>query len=453
MRENTDGYLKAINDFYEDGSLTTTEVTDQFKQDGKALDAFNGNLTFTEPLSKSMSLGLNYRIGLAKNHSELKSYNRDGNGSYTNLDSEYSNDFIVNQFSNQAGATFTYQKGKRWFRLGGKFTNVELKQTNRYTTQRFNRNFVNVNPQFSFRYSFSAQESIMVNYNGATIQPSIEQIQPIKVNTDPLNIIVGNANLHPAYAQELLFSYNVYQSIPGFSLGIISSYNMTTNPIVSSVRTDAFGRMVYQIVNIHQSASSFVFRGDIGKQLKAISSHLSGSFLFNATRDLGLINSTINERYNNTLTSSVNFSKSKTKKYDLMVGFGPRFFTGSSSLQSQLTNNGHGYDGYLIINLYLPHKFEIRTNSTFNYQSATVAFDVPYRAWIIDGAIARKFLKDESLKLSVSIKDLLNQNIGFNRRTSGMMITQTEYATISRYLMCTLSWDFSRFGKSLMPQN
>lgn len=170
-------------------------------------------------------------------------------------------------------------------------------------------------------------------------------------------------------------------------------------------------------------------------------------------QDAGISNGQFNRRTNNTLTTTVNFSKNKAKKYDLMTGFGPRFFSGGSSLQNQLTNNGHGYDGYLILNIYLPYKFEIQSSSNFNYQSATETFREPYKAFIIDGTVARKFLKDESLKFSVSVKDLLNQNTGFNRSAFGTMVTQTDYTTISRYLMCTLSWDFSRFGKSLIPQN
>jgi hypothetical protein len=64
----------------------------------------------------------------------------------------------------------------------------------------------------------------------------------------------------------------------------------------------------------------------------------------------------------------------------------------------------------------------------------------------LDARITRKFLKKEEIRLALSVKDLLNQNSGFDRSAYGNIISQTNYTTIRRYFMVSLSWDFNKMG-------
>jgi hypothetical protein len=71
-----------------------------------------------------------------------------------------------------------------------------------------------------------------------------------------------------------------------------------------------------------------------------------------------------------------------------------------------------------------------------------------FHRFIWNASVSKKFLKSEGLKLSLSANDLLNKNVGFNRTADGNLITQSNYTTIKRYFMASVSWDFNKMGGS-----
>jgi len=163
------------------------------------------------------------------------------------------------------------------------------------------------------------------------------------------------------------------------------------------------------------------------------------------------INGELNTTNSYTFTPSVSVRKYVQKKYDFNLWGGPNYTISKSSLQP-LNNNGSGFTLRYYTNLYLPGKFQIGSDGNYEYRGKTQSFNETYSRFLINAAISKTFLKQDNLKLSASCNDLLNQNTGFNRAATGTTITQNTYTTIRRYLMFTISWDFSKFGAGTQPQ-
>src|SRR5690606_16812218 len=140
---------------------------------------------------------------------------------------QYSNDFDLDQTVNQAGAIFNYRKAKTVITFGTRTSMVNFQQKDRCTNKSYNRNFMNWLPQASYQYNFSAQKSLSVRYNGNTSQPSLQQIQPVRVNTDPLNITLGNPDLGPSFNSRFILNYNSYKVLSDRSIYLSASYNLT----------------------------------------------------------------------------------------------------------------------------------------------------------------------------------------------------------------------------------
>lgn len=456
INENdTKGFLNSTNKFFnEQSELDSIQVINQYKTNHISSAAFNTNMTYTEPLSKNLSVILNYGLGINNSSSDRKSFNQSVSGQYDILDKEFSNDFELDQLSNQGGATFNLKISKSTINFGTKISNVRFQQFDAYTDKTFKRNFINWNPQASLQYRFSQQKSMRFSYYGNTTQPGIDQIQPVRVNTDPLNITLGNPDLRPSFRSNLSVGYNSYKILSDQYIYMNGSYSFTANPIISLTTTDQAGKSTYQSVNLgSRNPYSFYFSSAFSRKIKGPDISVGIDLDANGNVDYTMVSNEVKTELNTTKSSNysggLNFSKYKDKKYSFRISGGPSYNTISSSLQNRTNNKGWGFRGDGYFTVYLPGKIEISTDGNYQYTAKTKTFDQNLERLIVNSSVSKKFFKQENLMLSLSGRDLLNQNVGFSRYASGNMVTQNSYTTIQRYFMCTLTWDFSKMGGSV----
>ena len=449
----TDGFLKSNNTFYKTNpTRDSIVIVDQQKINSIENSVFKSNLAYTEPLSKTLTVIVNYGLTLSSGRSNRKSYNQSPTGKYDNFDTEFSNDYQLDQVINQGGAIFNYKKGKSVFNAGSKFSGVNFKQEDLYNKVRYDRKFVNYMPQAMYQYNFSQQKSFRINYNGSTQQPSLEQIQPIRVNTDPLNITLGNPDLRPSFRSNISANYNSYKVLSSQSIYISGYYSFTKNPIVSDVTTDTTGKSTFLAVNLPgKTPSNFSVYSSIGR--KILGTNLGVGFNLNGNTSYNFINSVLNQTKNMTYSPQININRYKDGKYNFYAYFGPQYTTTVASVQQAFNSNGWGATGYFSGSVQLPGKFEIASDGEYTYRGKTQAFNESFKQFLWNATISKKFFKAQNLKTSIQGFDLLNQNQGFNRSAANGNITQSSYRTIRRYFMFTVSWDFTKMGGGVKPQN
>jgi len=434
-------------------------LTDQYKVNKIGTSIFNSNITYTEPFSKTFSLVANYGIGVSNSTADRKSYspslpnpgrNQDL-GLYNNLIDSLTNNYRLDQFTNQGGLVFNYKKDKTTFNFGTKVAAVNFKQLNKINGNEFDRNFINWNPQATYQYRFSQQKSFRLNYNGSTRQPTIDQIQPIINNTNPLYQVVGNPNLTPSFTNRFSISYNSYKVLSNRSIWISASYGLTSNPIVSNVITDKnTGFTTSQSVNLSgETPSNFSLYSSIDSKIKFLYGINAGLGLnTNGNTYFNMVNGVVNRTRSNSYSATINLQKYKEKKFDAYATIGPTYTYSVSSLNPEINNNGAGFTTYHQLNAYLPGKVQIGTDGNYEYRAPTKSFDQSFSRFLVNAYIQKAFFKTESLKIKANVNDIFNQNTGFSRSASGNLITQSSYTTIKRYFMLSLVYDFSKMGGS-----
>jgi len=445
----TTGFLYADNTFYlANGNLDREQITDQLKTVDAKSSVSTVNITYTEPVAKYLSVVFNYGLSVNESISDRKSFNRSASGNYDALDNIFSNDFKLSQITNQGGAIASFNRKKTVVNFGTKVSAVNFDQLDRLSDRKFNRNFTNWNPQASYQYKFSSQQSLSIRYTGSTRQPSVDQIQPVRVNTDPLNITLGNENLRPSFSNNINAYYNSYKVIGSKSFYANASYSFTENSIVNNTTTDAEGKSTFQSVNLKgKQASNFYGYFSYNRKIKILTEVNAGlGFNVNGNTSYNYVNGAENKNTSGSYSANLNVSKYVEKKYSVRFYVGPNYTTGSSSLQQQLNNNGWGLNGNIYATVYLPGKFELSTDGDYQFTEATASFSENFSRLIWNASMSRKFLKSEQLKASIKVNDLLNQNTGFSRSAYGNFITQTSSLTIQRYFMFSLTWDFNKMG-------
>lgn len=440
------GFLYAENSFYADGAVDSISLVDQMKVNNSRSSVFNSNITYSEPFTKTLSMVVNYRLSANNGTSLRQSFNEVG-GNYTDLDSLYSNDFKLNQLSNQLGAILNFKKGKSTLNVGTRMSRVQFDQTDRYADNRFERNFTNHNPQLTWQYRFSQQKSFRFSYNGNNTQPTINQIQPVRVNDDPLNIVLGNPDLKPSYTNRFNASYNSFKVIGNQYVYFSGSFSNTNNPIVTNITTDSVGRSTFQYANLNdKSPMNYYFYSNFSKKVKKLDLDVGGGLNTNGNTYYNLTNGELNRTQNSNYGGDVYIRQYVQKKYNFNINFGPSYTYSKASVQQRGDNSGWRLNGRYYFNIFLPWKLEITSEGRYTYTAPTELFDEAFEQFIVDATVGKKFLKDETLRFSVGVNDLFNQNSGFSRSANNNMFTQNRYTTITRYLMFSLTWDFSKMG-------
>ena len=446
-----DGYQKTKNEFFdENGNFRSARNIDQFKESDVLSNRISSNLTFSEPLSKFSNLVANYGFSYHSSNADKKTYDASTPGKYDQLNSEFTNNFEADQLINQAGAVLTYKKAKTVASFGSKVSFVNFDQQEVYSQQNFKRNFVNVLPQASYQYKFSAQKSISVRYNGSATQPSVNQLQPVKTNDDPLNIVEGNPDLEAAYNHRFGFSYNSHKVLTNTNMYLSGNLGFVNNQIVSDNFTDLDGRTTYKSSNLDsKTPMNFNLYGGYSRKIKSLGGLSLGLNLSaRGNTYYNYVNSELNTTKSQGYGPSVNLN-SYTDRIDFSMTFGRSYNLQESSLQKQTNNNGWGSNGHLNFRVKLPKSFAIRANGQYTYQPKSASFDRSFEQFLLYTSLEKSFFKEKSLKLSLSGVDLLNQNRGFGRSASANRITETSYNNVARYFMFNVIWDFNKMGGGL----
>lgn len=443
-----DGLLYSENEFYNNlGVADSLLVVDQQKVNNTRSSATNSNITYTEPLTDYLTLVANYGLSLNNSTSLRQSFNASSPGNYTDLDSLYSNDFKLHQLSHQVGAIFNVKKDAHTINFGTRVSAVQFDQLDRFNDERFERNFMNWNPTARWQYRMGQSKSLTVGYNGNNSQPQVSQLQPVRVNDDPLNVVVGNPDLKPSFTNRFNASYNSYKVLKGESLFFWASYSNTLNPIVSNVMTDSVGASVFRFDNLtDRTNANFNVNANYGRKIEKLNTNVGIGLNGGGNVYHNITNNELNQTHSYNIGASLDINQHVQKKYNYYISGGPQYNVSKASLQPDFNNNGWGVGGNFSFNVYLPGKFEIGSQGRYTFTAATQSFDEDFERLIVDANISKRFLKDESLVLRATVNDIFNQNVGFSRYANNNMLSENHYTTIRRFFMLSLVWDFSKMG-------
>lgn len=453
-QSKANGILTSHYDFY--NRPDSIPDVDELKTNNLQSSVLNTNLTYSEPFTKTLTLVLNYGIGLNNASADRSTFDALSPGVYSTTPNDtLSSNYTFNQFLNRAGAILNYKKGKTVFNFGTHLIADHFHQVDEVTSASKNRDFLDWAPQAHFEYRFSPQKVIMLNYNGITTQPTLDQLQPIATNSNPLNIIVGNPNLTPSFSNTFNFNYRSYRVITDQFFQVYGNYTFVTNPIVNHINyNNLTAQSISEYFNLSgKQTSNFSAGTYFGRKVEGLGGLNVGlAFNVNGNNYYNYTNDSLNMSKNYVFNPALNLQMFKQKKIEFGLQAGPTYTISESSLHPNINNNGWGARADANGTIYLPWKFQIGTYSSYQYSAATASFHNSYSQANISAFIIKNFLKNDNLSVELWGNDLFNQASGFSRVATGNLITQTTYNTLKRYFMLTINYDFTKMGKGSLKQ-
>lgn len=445
------GSQNATNHFYSTKAANvpdSSQYIDLIKHSSYHLDQFSANITYTEPVSKSLSFIANYGYDGFKTRSNINAFDQLQGANTENIDSLYSNHFIYRQINNHLGLDFSYGKKKVLLSFGNHFNQQKLEQVNLFKDSAFTKTYLNMAPHVNLTLNLSSQKSFNVHYDGASTLPSVYQLQPIVDNTDPLYLVVGNAQLKPSFSNKLSASYTAYNTKSDQYFTINMSYNLTSHGITSNISTDATtGKTLMSYLNINNrfnthfySAGTYSFGVSKSQKLKlSVSAEVQNSKYFN------FINGVQNAMHAKSYALALGLDKTRTSTYDFNISNTLGYIINKASLQNALHNNYLQSNSTLSFNYYLPAHFQLHTDLDYVWQDKTNQYTTSFNRLLLNSWIGKKFLKNEQLLIKISANDIFNQNTGFSRNAYNNIVTQHSFLTIGRNFGVSVIWDFKKF--------
>lgn len=415
-------------------------------------DAYSGSLTYRQALAKQLFLdaGYTYEANITKNNRNVFDFD-EVTSSFTDFNETLSNQFEARSQINRPNLGLRYETEK--IRTGGSLglLNTTLKTENFTQNIGFDNTFNDLFASAFLRYQFSRSKSFRVSYNNSVSIPSVQQLQPVEIITDPLNIRVGNPDLNPSLQQSFRLNFRNFDYKTRSGYGVFANYSITDNQVVPVLTTDEdlVRTTSYTNVNGVQNARIFFY---FGKTIPTESTtiirynlRLSNSY----NRNVGFSNG---QRFNSDIYSiapSLSFTYEVpdlvTLQPNIQFNYNNTAYNLFSDRNENFTNTQLGLEA----TLFWPKNIIFGSDFTyFDYGNVSDAFDSTSFFWNL--SLGYQFL-DEQATIKLKIYDVLDQNISTRRTTGDDFIQDTDQLILQRYAMLSFTYKLDKFGGKKPP--
>lgn len=434
----TDGILQTDNYFYSDTSSSLNTIN-QKKHSFNTNQSHIAGAVFVEPLTQKIKIEASYDYMYYHSKQDKQALNNIG-GEYNQLDSTLTNNFINNKQINRAGLKFIYEVKKMRFTIGTKARNVFVHNNNLFKKQIITQNFNNILPFSTLRYKFSENKMINITYQTSSQNPTINQLQPVRDNSNPNFVNIGNPNLLPTFTHNLNLNFNSWKSISGKYTwgGLNASY--TNDDISTSTAYDSIGRTISQAINVNGNYNASGYLGTsypfFSKKLEA-GPNLWASYSNTKNYINGLENNTQDLRSSLSLELRLNLEKFNAR----LAGD----YSYNSAYSTLNTRSSKPYSTQNISGSFsakLPKNFLLESDAVYTINSNRGdGYNLNYLIW--NASLAKTFFKKENLIVGLYAYDMLNQNISIDRDINSNVVTDIKTNIISRYFLLKATFKFN----------
>ena len=448
-----DGRLESITNFYNQaGSLSFTDSVNQKNNSSTSLNGYNVRAVYTEPIFKRSLLEFSVGKSHTENVSEKTTYdfNRN-NGKFDLVNKKLTNDFENNYDYSNAGIRLRKQTSKYNYSVGATWQQAELEGI--ITTLKdsaIGKSFTNILPNARFQYYFSRFKNILLNYSTNTNQPSINQLQPVPDNTNPLFIRLGNPDLDQEFTQSLRLNASFVNPYKNRNLFAFFTFQHTQNKIVDFHKLTN-GIDSVQPVNVN---GVYNLNGNLsyGFPVHFLKGSLEVSTTVNRFHGKQFSNDPVTqitgENVINTFTAGprISLNMSPTDKFNLSFdgsyNYSKTQYSGTSARNAKYFIQEYGVD----FDWQLPKKFLLASEFSYriNNQYAE-GFSTKVPLWNM--SLSKQMLHFNRGELKLSVKDILDQNIGVSRNTnSTIYIEDRRDNTLRRFFLLSFTYNLTKTG-------
>lgn len=403
----------------------------------------NTSISYTEPLSASLTLRFNNRHEYFRDKQDVGIFDKDLATSKYELQNYAKSsgfDRTQNRIYSYLGLTWKIKQVTLSAGASGLWQHIHNEF--RSIPGALNSTLFNILPSASFQW-----KQLSANYSMNVNAPGINYLTPVPDSTNPFYIRYGNPYLKPSRQHNFYLSnFNFFQG-SGSSFNVWMNANFTDNDVVMSRTVAANGVQTDRPVNANGSVqinASIGYGKEFKNQQKFIFSfRISPNFNYNKRKLI----------VNNNISSAKTFGFGPSLNLGLnwndIVEFRPMYnislnrtsYTEKSFASIKAITNYA--EGELIVRW--PKKLVWETNLAYRY-TTQVAPGLPKTNILWNAALTLLMFKGDVGLLKLSVFDILDRNNGYYRYTTQNLIQDQQTNVLQRFGELSFTYNIRNMG-------
>lgn len=455
-----DNSLQSHNNFYQ--PVFRADTLDQ--QSTLDVNSWNARTSFnyTEPINERQQLLFDYEISYQQEDSDKSTFDfSEADQDYTDLNEQFSNVFSNDYTTHRGGIGYNYRHSRDLMVVArARYQHATLNNDQTFPqTLNTEQSFKNFLPFAMLRYNIQGREkNVRVFYRTNTDLPSIQQLQNVVDNSNPIQLSAGNPNLKQSFSNSMFVRYrttNVEKSTVFYAMlgGTLTDDHIANatyfarqdNPIFSELGLDSLtrGTQLTRPVNLdgYRNIRSFI---TYGVPVGFIKSNFNLDLNYSYIRTPGLIDDQLNYANSHTYGAGLTLSSNISDQVDFTFIARPSYNRVINTLQKDSDTEFFSQDSRIKFNWIIFEGLVFRNELAHQFYSGlSDGFDDSFMIW--NFGLGKKVFKNQRGEITLTVNDLLNQNRNISRSVTETYIEDTRTNALTRFVMLNFTYNLRNF--------
>jgi hypothetical protein len=454
---NNNGNNKLFSENLYFNNAAFSDTVDQKSNLDKNGYNYSSNLVYTEPISQTGLIQLNYRISYSLDKSDKRTYGYSPlQGEYSMLDNTLSNTYKKQYTTQSYGAGYRWQKDNLFIMAGLNYNIARLVNNQTYpVTADMGKTFYSVLPNFMFRYNVSRTQNLRLTYRASNAAPSVDQLQDVVDNTNPLRLTAGNPLLKQNSQHSLSLMYSTFNMANMQAFFILFNASVTNDYVgnrtiialrdTTVLNTIALTRgsqiIIPENIDGQYNIRSFI---TYSMPVSLIKSNVNFNINANYTRNPGIINNIVN--YANTLSYGLGLviSSRINENLDFTIFSRSNFNNLKNSVLTSSNNDYFTQNTSARFYWLFWKGFLIQTDVTHQYNNGlSSSYNQNFVIWNL--SLAKKIFANDNGEIKLAVNDVLNKNSNTQRTITDSYYEDSRSNVLNNYVLLTFTYNIRAF--------
>lgn len=316
-------------------------------------------------------------------------------------------------------------------------------------TSYLDKRYYNILPRLTINFKNKANHTIQLNYNANVNLPSVNDLQPVQNNSNPLYQRLGNPDLEATKNHRMAINFNTFSADNNKYWNGYFLVNYALDDIGNSVK---YLDGVQQVQPVNVDGNFFIRTGSFFGQptkIKGLRMGYGINLFMSHTSSFINAEKNITNRYN--LGPNANFSYDIDDKLNTSIFLGTQYSKVDNSQPGAIDNRYFSFFN----NASLSWEFVKNTRITAELQhngTAGRADGFNNNVFLLNAGL-EQYLMKRRITFSIRGFDILNQNTNIDRTVNASRMEDVRFDSIRRYFYLSLNYKISKAGATNTRSN